>query len=118
MVGLELEVLSKKVDRFGWDRDRGSASHDRIMRDWMDVLQDYLLDEVQAACRAALLSNPNKMPNEGHVRAEIIKARAKVVASLPEPVEPVPVLDRVDPETAAEIMAEAGFAPKKFGGAS
>lgn len=116
MVGVELEVLAKKFDRFGWDRDRGSLAHDRTLADWMDALQDYPLSEVKAACRAAVLRNPNKMPNEGHVRAEIMKARAAIVSKLPvieasEKPEP-----RVTKEQAARILEDAGFKPRRFGG--
>ena len=114
MVAVEMEVLAKKFDRFGWERDRGSAAHDRMLVDWMDALQDYPLDEVKAACRAAVLSNPNKMPNEGHIRAEIVKARAKVVQSRPRP-EPEPRAQRGDPANADRIMREIGFTPRRFG---
>lgn len=89
-LSLELEVLAKKFDRFGWERDRqnGSASQDRMILDWMDALQDYPLDEVRAACRAAVLSNPNKMPNEGHVRQQIITERKSMLARQPKAVVP------------------------------
>ena len=86
-LGLELEVLAKKFDRFGWDRDRGTAAQDRLVLDWMDALKDYPLDEVRNACKAAVLSNPNKMPNEGHVIAQIEKARAAFLAKQPKPIE-------------------------------
>lgn len=105
--------MAKKVDRFGWDRDRNSASHDRIVTDWMDALQDYPLDEVQAGCRAALVANPNRMPNEGHVISQINKARAKTVAafkaSLPASDAPQNV-NRITADRAAEIIREAGIA--------
>lgn len=117
MVAVELEVLAKKYDRFGWDRDKGSAAHDRIITDWMDALQDYPLSEVRAACAAAVIASPNKMPNEGHIRAEILKARHRYVQSLPKPEENVGPVQRVTRERAAEILAEAGFAPKKVPGA-
>lgn len=108
MVAVELEVLAKKFDRFGWERDRGSAAHDRMLIDWMNALQDFPLGEVQAACQAAVLANPNKMPNEGHVRAEIMKARAvrpRLVRSEPEaPKEPP-----VTPERMQEILEEEGM---------
>lgn len=113
MVAVELEVLAKKFDRFGWDRDRGSMAHDRALTDWMTALQDYPLDEVQAACRAAVLANPNKMPNEGHVVGQINEARRRKVAALPKHPEPDRDAQPVSPESAAEIMALAGFAPKR-----
>ena len=81
MVSIELEVLAKKFDRFGWDRDRGSMAQDRLISDWMDALQDFPLDEVRAACKAAVLSDPKNMPNEGHIVAKIMAARAQFVAS-------------------------------------
>jgi hypothetical protein len=117
MVAVELEVLAKKFDRFGWDRDRGSMAHDRTLTDWMDALQDFPLDEVQAACRAAVLKSPNRMPNEGHVKAEIMKARSVLVSKNPvinHYEEPEP---RVTKEQAAKILEEAGFTPRRFGGA-
>lgn len=87
-VAVELEVLAKKFDRFGWDRDRETPAQDRMIQDWIEALCDYPLDEVKAACRAAVMANPNKMPNEGHIYAQIIKARRIAVASIPKPVEP------------------------------
>ena len=86
VVAFELEVLAKKVDRFGWERDRGTPAHDRLLLDWMNALHDYPLIEVQAACRASVLANPNKMPNEGHVVAQIEKARSSFLALQPKPV--------------------------------
>ena len=110
MVAVELEVLAKKLDRFGWERDRGSMAHDRMLTDWMDALQDYPLDEVRAACAAAIIANPNKMPNEGHVRAEIMKARQRIVAALPKPVEPSkPRATAEQRARADEIIRAAGL---------
>lgn len=115
MVAVELEVMAKKMDRFGWDRDRGSMAHDRLISDWMDALQDFPLNEVQAACRAWVQDNPRRMPNEGDIRGKVMAARAKHVAALPKP-EPVEIRERATPEQAAAILAEAGFKPKTFGG--
>lgn len=92
MVAFELEVLAKKTDRFGWERDRNSPAHDRLVMDWIAALQDYPLDEVRAACRAAVLANPKITPNEGHIAAHIVSARRKFVEArkraLPPPAEP------------------------------
>jgi hypothetical protein len=114
MVALELEVMAKKMDRFGWDRDRGSMAHDRIITDWMDALHDYPLDEVKAACRAAVIANPNKIPNEGHIVAEILKARRAYLAANPPATAPEPQRKPINKEAAARIMAEAGFTPRTF----
>ena len=118
MVAVELEVMAKKMDRFGWDRDRGSMAHDRLMADWMDALQDYPLNEVRTACQAWVQENPRRMPNEGDIRGKILSERSKRVAALPRPEEPQAPRDRLSAERAAEIMAEAGFNPKTFGGGS
>jgi len=122
MIGIELEVLAKKFDRFGWERDRNSPSHDRIVSDWMDALQDYPLAEVRAACRACVVDDPKRMPNEGAVLGRIMDARRLHVAALPRPAEPprfsanaVPVQDRR--AAAARIFAETGFAKRIGGGA-
>jgi hypothetical protein len=82
MVSVELEVMAKKLDRFGWDRDRGSAAHDRVITDWMDALQDYPLSEVQSACRQWLMDNPNakSMPHEGSIKSVILATRQKALA--------------------------------------
>lgn len=118
MLALELEVLSKKVDRFGWDRDRNSPAHDRLVIDWMDALQDYPLDEVRAACRAFIAGNPNKPPHEGHILALIEAARVKFLqdqarAKPPEPEPPRPA--PISKEAAREIMDRVGFTPKRIG---
>jgi hypothetical protein len=93
MVALEQEVLALKFDRFGWDRDKGTPAHNRVVTDWMNALCDFPLGEVQAACRAAVIERPNHMPNEGHIVGHIQKARAVRVAAyqrnLPKPDEPM-----------------------------
>jgi hypothetical protein len=106
MVAVELEVLAKKFDRFGWERDRNTPAHDRLMVDWMDALQDYPLAEIRAACRAAILANPNRMPNEGHVVAMILDARRAHVAALAPRQAEAPARVPCSPDAAARIMAE------------
>jgi len=116
MVAVELEVLAKKLDRFGWERDRNSAAHDRIVTDWMDALQDYPLDEIRAACRAAILDRPNAMPNEGHIIGKIMEARAAFIRATRRDAPPEPEKHKISAERAAAIMAEVGFKPKTFTG--
>lgn len=114
MLALELEVLAKKYDRFGWGRDHGTAAQDRLIMDWINALQDFPLSEVQAACRAHVEENPKAMPNEGHIKALILKARAASVAAYKASLPP-PVLHDVSrrdtPEMArrAEIAASLGL---------
>lgn len=110
MLALELEVLAKKYDRFGWGRDQGTAAQDRLIMDWVNALQDFPLSEVQAACRAHVDADPKNMPNEGHIKALVMKARADAVraykASLPPPAP-----DRESPakEDRAAIAAKLGL---------
>ena len=118
MIAFEQEALAIKYDRFGWERDKGTPVHDRLVKDWMEALQDYPLDEVQAACKAAVRDNPNKMPNEGHVRAQIMAARAKVVALHPKPAEESPVAEKTPEERQrmADLVARSFPSIKRFGG--
>ena len=118
MIGVELEVLAKKFDRFGWDRDKGTPSHVRTLTDWMDALCDFPLDEIQAACRAAVRDNPNKMPNEGHIRHQVMAARKDKAAAFmakSKPHEEYQFSRATDDEiesrkrAAAEILASFGF---------
>lgn len=109
MVAVELEVLAKKFDRFGWERDRGSVAHDRMVTDWMDALCDYPLDEIKAACVAEVLDNPNKMPNEGHILSKIKQARKKKLAVLPKQQEPKTKSKAIGQERREEIMRELGW---------
>jgi len=105
------------MDRFGWDRDRGTSVQDRLICDWMDALQDYPLSEVRDACRKFVATNPSKMPNEGHILA-IVKADRAIkhpIASLPKVAfAHPPKREPCSPEAAAEIMQKAGFAAKTF----
>jgi len=117
MVVVELEKLAKKFDRFGWERDRGSLAHDGMIEDWIEALCDFPLDEIQAACRAAVLENPNRMPNEGHIRAQILAARKRRVSLRPV-VAAEPVLrPEISPEDRAHRLAVvASLGLKRFGG--
>lgn len=113
-IAVELEAVSKKCDRFGWDRDRGTAAHDRIITDWMDALQDYPLDEIRAACREAIIANPNRMPNEGHIVAQIKAARAKRVAALPKQHETHQDRRPVSKDEANAILERCGFTARRM----
>ena len=122
MVAIELEVMAKKMDRFGWERDRNTAAHDRLVMDWITALQDYTLVEVQAACRAHVLDKPDAMPTEGHIVKRILAARAEALRRLPQPLEPKRA-DEGPPRgseeraaLAAAMIRDAGFRMNEFGG--
>lgn len=114
-LGIELEVVSVKADRFGWDR----MSNDlrlRLRQDWMDALQDFTLDEVRAACREALGGNARDAVNEEKIKALIIADRARRLAAIPKPLLPEPESKRPDAETRALLANEllAGFNSKRM----
>lgn len=119
LVAFELECLSSKYNRYGWERDRGSPMHSRMITDWIDTLAEFSISEIQKACQAAVLENPNKMPNEGHIRAKIMQTRKHQVAErkrlLPQ-AEQTLRSERVSRESANEICSSLGFLPKRFGG--
>lgn len=118
MLAVELEVMAKKMDRFGWERDRDTAAHDRVMVDWMDALQDYPLSEVKAACRAWVQEQPRKMANEGDIlrlimRGRAVSAREHMARHAPEPEAPkVTAEDRR--AIAAVPSRKSGSVPKVF----
>ena len=116
-LAVELEVLAYKFDRFGWDRDRGTAVQDRLIGDWMDALQDYPLSEVREACRACVASKPNRMPNEGHIKAQIEETRSfrfPPVVVARKPVAPVSDRKPCPPEVAAELVRQFTYRAKSF----
>jgi hypothetical protein len=115
MIAFELEVLAKKFDKFGWDRDRGTPAHDRLMTDWMDVLQDYPLIEVQAACKACVIRQPSRMPNEGDVLQGIMEARRMAVLRLPRKETPQN-FSKLTPDEMARKRAVAESRIKWFRG--
>jgi hypothetical protein len=114
MICFELEVLAGKLDRFGWDRNRGTPVQDRLMTDWMDALQDYPLDEVQQAIRDCLSADPGKMPNEWHVVTKIMEARRRYYASIPKQITVEPPRERPSKELASEILAQAGYSIRRM----
>ena len=98
LVGFEIEVLAKKTDRFGWERDRNTAAHDRVILDWIDALADFPLVEVQAACKHWIRDHPRKMPNEGDVLKIVNDERRKAVARhKAELAGPVAIADKSNP---------------------
>jgi hypothetical protein len=60
-----------------------------ILLGWMDMLQDYTRDEIDAACRTYLIEQPSRRPHEGLVLAIIQRERRRILdARKPMTVEP------------------------------
>lgn len=108
-VGVRLEVLVRKTDKFGWDRMDPNV-RTILRKDWMDALQDFTLPEIDEACRAAVMANPDRCPNEGHIRGLILKERAAIRASLPKPAAPEPIIRTTEERRAivARVLASVG----------
>lgn len=108
-VGVRLEVLVRKTDKFGWDRMDPNV-RTILRKDWMDALQDFTLPEIDEACRAAVMANPDRCPNEGHIRGLILKERAAIRASIPKPAAPEPTIRTTEERRAivARVLASVG----------
>ena len=84
---------------------------------WCDELQDWTQEQVLWALRQWNRQNPRIRPTPGDIVSICKEARGrKIAAQLPKQ-DATPERKPVDPETAAAIMAAAGFAPKRMGDA-
>ncbi len=98
-----------------WREDDPAELNEAFGRDWADILEGMPQDAIAKACTAYLRSEPRRKPTPGAIYA---LARSFI----PAPVivhrapEPEPVKERLSAERAAEIMAEVGFKPQRFGG--
>jgi len=110
-VCLVMEVMVRKHDKFGWDQ-MNAGMRQMIREDWLAVLSDYPVDEVRGACRLHTQEQPNKVPNEGHIKAIIVRERGKVLAAMPK-ARPVEV-ERVEPS--AEEKARIAAMVSEFAG--
>jgi hypothetical protein len=99
-----------------WREDDPSELNEAIARDWADTLEGLPQEAIAKACTAYLRQEPRRKPTPGaiYAMARDFIPRPVVVASAQ--VAEVQRPPRVSAERAAEILAEAGFRPKKFGG--
>jgi len=111
-----LEVASVKIDRFGWN-NMDQHIKDAVCNDWCDLLSQYTISEVREGVAAVFAASGGRLKsiNEFQVQEKIVEAHKRVVASLPAE-RPEPERQRVDKDKAAQILAEAGFALRRFGG--
>lgn len=105
-----MEVMVRKHDKFGWDQ-MNAGMRQMIREDWLSALSDYPVDEVRNACRMHTQEMPNKVPNEGHIKAILLRERRHAVAAQPKPVEPAPAARVVD----AGMKARADEIVARFG---
>lgn len=98
-----------------WREDDPVELTAAIGRDWADVLEGLPQDAIQAACLKHLRSSQRK-PTPAGIYQLALEAmpRPQIVrpVKVPEPDRP----PRCSPEAAAEIMRQAGYRPKTFGG--
>ena len=84
---------------------------------WCDELQDWTREQVVYALRKWNREKPRLRPTAGDIVSMLKKLRGekearKMIADRAAPQEPPK--ERISPDRAAEILAEAGYTPKKF----
>ena len=83
---------------------------------WCDELQDWTREQVVWALRQWNRDHPRHRPTPGDILRICKDARGRRIAAQLTKHQPTPERKPVDAETAAQIMAEVGFRPKRFGG--
>lgn len=98
-----------------WREDDPSELNEAMGRDWADILEGMPQDAIGKACMAYLRNEPRRKPTPGAIYA---MARDFMPRPVIVPMQPPPEVprERMSAERAAEIMAEVGFRPMKFGG--
>lgn len=95
-----------------WREDDPSELNEALGRDWADILEGMTQDAISKACTAYLRDEPRRKPSPGAIYALAREFTPRpVVVSQPEPER-----EKISAERAAEIMAEVGFKPQRFGG--
>jgi hypothetical protein len=79
---------------------------------WCDELQDWTREQVVWALRQWNRLNPRARPTPGDIVVICKEARGKRIAAQLPKQEPQEERKPVDRETAAQILAQAGFTPK------
>ena len=112
-IAFEVEVI---MDGY-WERQPPEHVKAGIMAYWADALEDWTPEQILYSLRKWQREMPDKKPNPGHILRILKQLRGRAEAQRkpkPSPVEPE--RKRATKDEAASIMAEAGFAPKTFGG--
>ena len=106
-IGVEVEA---SLNNGGyWIEPSSQLVKMKMLMKWMDALQNYSIDEIEAAFSQHVMKDPKRKPNEGIIYNIIIANRQRAVASQPkEPDTYVPVEDKITPEAHARLMKEFG----------
>ena len=85
------------------------------MVDWLAVLDGLPTDDIERACMDYLREQPRRRPTPGDIRQRVLAKRAWA-EKYRAPVVPIeaPSRERVTPEAANAILAEAGFRPRRM----
>ena len=77
----------------------------------MDALNNFTKEEILAAFSEHVAIEPNKRPNEGHIRKIILSNRAADITDRPKPSEAERGREEFDSKA---ILEEIGFTPRRF----
>lgn len=90
-----------------WQAQVDEAAASIMLTDWMSILSDFGPDEIDAAAKDWLRSNPSRRPTPGNISDMIVIARTarRKAAQRPEP--PPPPRSHPDAKERARIAAEA-----------
>lgn len=83
-----------------------------IGADWANVLEGLPQEYIQRACIEYMRDEPKRKPSPGAIY-QIARRMMPKPSPVPEPERTEP---RVSPEAAAEILKQAGFAPRRMKG--
>lgn len=75
-IGITVEAI---LDGY-WKSRPAEVVRQRIMKDWMDELQDWTIAQVEAALIEWRNRNPDKKPNPGHIKLVLMKFRGEAWA--------------------------------------
>jgi hypothetical protein len=109
-----------------WQKDTDPVVRVMELESWMDILEPFSEDEIRKAWNAYMCDKANRnsagrllRPDPGALRNIILNQRPRAphkLVALHKP-NPQPERKRVTQEQAEQIMRDAGFRPKVFGGA-
>lgn len=111
-IAFEVEVILQGY----WDSQPPAQVKAAMLADFADSLDDWTLEQVLYSLRKWRNEFPNKRPNPGHIMAILRDMRGRAeVKRMPVPDRPQEP-DRVTAAAATDILALAGFGPKRMDG--